>query len=159
RWPRAPEIGYQVPVSGAWHPVRDRKRSHRMREVDLQSAGALLLWGFLFFSLRSTVFVSTGLWLLGTGWGQARRVYRRPFAPGQVRKELLSAVGILAVDAFVQVLVHALGLIHFVPASVSNVAFTFLAMFVFFEAWFYATHRLFHTRAFYWIHAQHHVAK
>ncbi len=110
--------------------------------------------------LRSGLIVGAAfLWLRFSAFARSRKVFRLSLADGQLRSELFAAIPILVLDAAaVTALVHA-GLLTPAPATWSNVLVTFALMFVLFEIWFYVTHRAMHTRALFFIHRQHHVAK
>ncbi|AEI62262.1 sterol desaturase family protein [Corallococcus macrosporus] len=122
-----------------------------------------------FLKLLPVVFVVSGglkAVILWAGWklthlkSAARlRVYRRAFGKGQLRSEVRAALIVIGCDAL---LISAFRAFHderFAPFRWTATLLTFAWMFVMFEAWFYVTHRLMHTRALYWIHAQHHVAQ
>jgi Delta7-sterol 5-desaturase len=112
------------------------------------------------FMLRSSLAVLIGVWVVfGTAWGRDRRIYRIPFADGQISKELAT---ILKVVPFYSVLVgtaYYFQLVRFSPSGLGANLFTFLLLFVWNETWFYGLHRLLHTKRFMKIHAAHHRAR
>ncbi|WP_426749434.1 sterol desaturase family protein [Myxococcus sp. Y35] len=104
--------------------------------------------------------------VLGLGWGVSHlksaerlRVYRRALAPGQLRSEARAALVVIVGDALLISVFRAYQRELFAPFTWTATLLTFAWMFVTFEVWFYVTHRLMHTRALYWMHAQHHVAQ
>jgi len=102
----------------------------------------LLVCGF-FFGVRAAV-------------AGRRRISSHGLRPGQLRDELNANLKSLAFDWIVICGIVALR----IPASHSfswpALALSFLAMYVYFEAWFYAVHRLLHVRRFRVHHAWHH---
>jgi Delta7-sterol 5-desaturase len=123
---------------------------------------ALFLLGMLV--ARGAVVTVIATLLCNTRWARRRTVVQGAIASSQMRKELVAALGVVAVDAVVIALVLHAQLLETITASPTLdgalwVTASFLLMFVWFEIWFYVTHRLFHTRALFWIHRQHHVAR
>lgn len=100
-----------------------------------------------------------GLLLQRTRWAKRRVIYALPVAPGQYASEFRAALAVIAFDALYQPLLLTWASRSFAPATVSNVLFTVALGFVLNELWFYVSHRLMHTRALYFIHAQHHTAR
>ena len=100
-----------------------------------------------------------GLWLTGRAWFRRRRVYGLEVPPGQARAELRYGLWVVAFDAVFLPLVVGSGAARFVAPSLASALATVAFGFVANELWFYASHRLLHTRALYFIHAQHHVAR
>lgn len=86
------------------------------------------------------------------------RIYRVPLAMGQLRKESLSVLPVLAIDAALLLGFRHLTGLSFAPTSPTSFALAFVWVFVGFEIWFYVLHWLMHTKSLYFIHAQHHVA-
>ncbi len=112
--------------------------------------------------------VSGAIKVLGValGWkvsqlqaAQRRRVYRRALPPGQLRSEARAALTVIVGDALLITAFRMYQDARFAPFTWQATLLTFAWMFVMFEVWFYVTHRLMHTRALYWVHAQHHVAQ
>lgn len=130
-----------------------------MEPLTLQAWLASTLQLLAFFLARTVVVAGGAMALLRTRLGQARRVYRHAFAPGQLRSELLSGARNLALDAALITLAHQGGLFEFVDFGWGVLAATFLVLFAWYEVWFFATHRLLHHEWLYPLHAQHHVAK
>jgi Delta7-sterol 5-desaturase len=110
--------------------------------------------------LRSGLFVAAAfLWLRFSNFARRRRVFRLPLPDGQVRSEMLATIPVLLLDAAAITAVFYTGLLTPAPATMTNTIGTIVAMFVLFEIWFYFTHRAMHTKALFFIHRQHHVAK
>lgn len=131
-----------------------------MTEVlQLPFVGLLLLYTG-FFSLRTLVIAGGMTWLVTrTRFAQARRVYRLAYGRGQLQSELVSAVKVILLDALIIAAFLRLGGVELAPATLTSSLLTFALLFLWYEVWFYATHRLLHTRALYFLHAQHHTAK
>ena len=119
----------------------------------------VFLIALLVIFTRAAVVIGSATLFLRTRLLQARRVYRRAFGKGQLWNEARSAVVVLVADAAVFALVRSQGWLHFTEPTPARTAFTLVLFFVWYEVWFYVTHRAMHTRALYRIHAQHHVAK
>lgn len=118
---------------------------------------AVVFAGFL---LRSAIILGVAfLWLRFSAFARRRKVFRIALPPGQVRSEVFAAIPILMLDAAVVTAVIYTGLLTPTAANWSNMLVTFALMFVLFEIWFYLTHRAMHTKALFFIHRQHHVAK
>lgn len=109
--------------------------------------------------LRAIVLIGAASLFLRSPIAQARRVYRHAFSRGQLKKELAVAIPVLLLDAATFTLFRSLGWISFADATPARTVLTFALMFVWFEVWFYATHRALHHPKLYFLHAQHHVAR
>jgi Delta7-sterol 5-desaturase len=121
-------------------------------ELFILSAG----YYFLRTALISGVAVC---FLASSAKANARRIYRLPVEMPQFLSELKAGTLILIIDASaVTLLIHYNWFRHVEGSLALNLA-TFSGIFVWFEIWFYVTHRLLHRRAFFFIHAQHHIAK
>jgi sterol desaturase/sphingolipid hydroxylase (fatty acid hydroxylase superfamily) len=130
--------------------------SRDMTFVSLLAAGTGIL---LFMAFRSALLVGAAfLWLRFSAFAKRRRIVRGAFADGQIASELKAAIPVLVFDAAAAAAVIGAGWIRIGEPSWQLAALTFAGMFVWFEIWFYATHRLMHTRSLYWIHRQHHTA-
>ena len=121
------------------------------------------LWLLGTMIVRSVVVTLAATWLTRTAWARARWVRAEGPTRAQTKSELVAAVLVILVDACVIALaLHTSVLTAIEPSRTASGAIwvlgSFAFMFVFFEAWFFVTHRLCHTRALYFMHAQHHVA-
>lgn len=123
--------------------------------------GFLTVLGFAFvvILIRAVIVVAPAMAFIRTKTAQARRVYRRPFGSQQFRSELTAAALVLVLDVLAFATFRRFGLIPFAEATPARTLFTFGLFFVWYEIWFYGTHRLLHARPLYFLHAQHHVAK
>lgn len=112
--------------------------------MQLTMLGALVGGAFLFLRSR---------------FAQQRRVFRVPFGKGQLKSELTAAVFVLTYNVATTTLLLSGGHIRAGEVGLLNTLVTFGVMFVFTEVWFYVSHRAMHSRALYFIHAQHHTAR
>lgn len=114
------------------------------------------------FAMQLTLLsvIMGGAWLfLRSRLAQRRRVYRVPFDKGQLASELSSAVFVLTYVTVTTGLQLSAGRARLGEPGLGNTLVTFIVMFVFTEFWFYVSHRAMHSRALYFIHAQHHTAR
>lgn len=94
-----------------------------------------------------------------TKWGHERRVQARAIPAGQVKKEFISTVFILFIDAVV--LFPDYLYFKFLPHADSNGwndLFTFVSLFLWMEVYYYVTHRAMHSRLLFWTHKKHHLS-
>jgi Delta7-sterol 5-desaturase len=118
----------------------------------------LILVGYYF--LRAALISGAAVIFLETSpKANARRIYKIPIEKPQILSEMRAGIFILLFDAMAATLLIHFNWFHHESGSLQFNLFTFGAVFIWFEIWFYATHRLLHTRAFFFIHAQHHTAK
>lgn len=99
------------------------------------------------------------LWVRHGAGALSRRIYRVPLAPRQSRSELRAGIAVLIFDAAVGTAFFYFGWIVKAAPGIANTALSFALMFAWYEIWFYATHRLIHTRPLYGLHRQHHTAR
>jgi sterol desaturase/sphingolipid hydroxylase (fatty acid hydroxylase superfamily) len=109
--------------------------------------------------LRAVLLAGGATLFLRTSLAKARRVYLRAFGKGQLWSELRAGMLALLFDAAAFALFRTQGWFVFAEPTPARNAFSFFLMAVWFEVWFYATHRAMHHKALYRLHAQHHVAK
>lgn len=109
--------------------------------------------------VRAVILIGAGSLFLRSRIARARRVYRHAFSRGQLAKELSVAVPVLLLDVAGFTLVRSFGWIQFAEPTLAKALFSFALMFVWFEVWFYVTHRALHHPKLYFLHAQHHVAR
>jgi lathosterol oxidase len=113
-----------------------------------------------YFAIRSLLVAGGAmLFLARSPMAQVRRVYRRSYAPGQLRSELGAAARVVAFDGVLIGALHASQALPLGRPGPWGTLVQLALLFVWFELWFYVTHRALHTRALYFLHAQHHVAK
>jgi sterol desaturase/sphingolipid hydroxylase (fatty acid hydroxylase superfamily) len=121
------------------------------------------LW-FVVDALRVVALIWPATVLARQPGARTRRVFRRLPDPQQIRREAAAAARVTLVDALVIATVLQMRLMDFAPAPnaasyVARTAWTFAVLFVWFEIAYWGLHRLLHTRALYFIHAQHHTAR
>ncbi len=108
--------------------------------------------------IRSLSLATVAGWLSRSAFGERVRVIARRRFSGQFRQELGTASLVLAFDAGVVTLATLLGVMPSAPVTLGVHVATFFAMLVWYDAWFYATHRLMHTKWLWRFHAVHHRA-
>jgi lathosterol oxidase len=112
-----------------------------------------------YYFLRTALISGAALFFISSSpKASARRIYKMPIELPQLASELRAGVFVLLVDAMSVALLIHYNLFRHAEGPLTN-ALTFAGIFVWYEIWFYATHRLLHSRAFFFIHAQHHMAK
>ena len=87
------------------------------------------------------------------------RIYLQPYSKGQMFLEARSGTLNFFIDIAVLLGINRLGLISVASNSLANIVVTYVCLFVWYEFWFYGTHRLYHSKALYFIHSQHHLSR
>jgi Delta7-sterol 5-desaturase len=115
----------------------------------------------LFTTVRSGIFISTVFaWSRWSAFAARFRIFRLPFQPGQLWQEACAGAGVLILDAALFTTVSHYGRLRMgYDNAPTSILLHVILISLWLELWFYATHRLMHHPALYWIHAQHHVAK
>jgi Delta7-sterol 5-desaturase len=135
------------------------------------TAQQLLMLVVAIFGLRllrvGLLLTLTFAWLRHSHFARSQRVLSGGYSPGQLRSEAGTGLQVLAFDAVAAALIFAgvqssMDLQHlgqlFDGQGWTRGVLTFAALFVWYELWFYMTHRLLHTRWGWRWHRQHHVA-
>lgn len=121
------------------------------------SVALLALILICYVTLRGLLFQG-GLfvWITKMQFPLQKRVFQIPYPKRQIQSELQASVINILIDSM-----FFATLIKWNPLQPvqGNILATFWISFVWFEIWFYASHRLFHTPQLFFIHKQHHVAK
>jgi Delta7-sterol 5-desaturase len=116
-----------------------------------------LALGFMAFVAARAIVLEGGLMFVinRTGLALRRRVLRLPYGKGQLLSEFKANLVTIFFDG-----VMIATLAHFVPPTPASqgIFISFIVSAVWFEIWFYVSHRVLHSKALYFIHRQHHVA-
>lgn len=113
-----------------------------------------------FFLLRSGMTIAIGCFIVRRlTIGYERRVYKIPYAPGQLKNELWTVLKIVPFYSVLIASTYYFGFIHYSSGSMPMLLLTFVLIFIWNEIWFYGLHRLLHHRRFIFIHAVHHRSK
>ena len=87
------------------------------------------------------------------------RIYIVPYTQGQMIREGIYGTVNFFVDIALLLGINRLGWIPIASNSLTHMVGTYVCLFVWFEFWFYGTHRLYHSKALYFIHSQHHLSR
>jgi Delta7-sterol 5-desaturase len=93
-------------------------------------------------------------------WHKKRRIFAIKVTENQIKREIRHSLVILLVDSLLTIALFQSGLLK--PLTDLSWSLTFLAFaahFVFFEVWFYCSHRLLHSRSLFKFHAIHHQSR
>ena len=109
--------------------------------------------GYLFFRLA----VVYGLFfILVKVFRKSHSVVKDKLPPGQIRFETFANIKAYFFDAMVFVVLLKFGAFQSKALVPMNILYTFAFCYVFFEIWFYATHRLMHMKSVWFTHKLHH---
>jgi lathosterol oxidase len=127
-------------------------------EIGFLGAFAVMLAMFL---VRATLVAGGAqLWLTRSAWAKARQIAHRAEAAINLRQDFWPALRTMLLDAVITALFLAAGWLKAIPEPTHlQVWSTFFVLFLWLEIYFYYSHRLMHTRALFWIHAEHHSRK
>lgn len=125
----------------------------------LATSGPLALagWVSLFFLVNTLVGVALGFGLERAMPG--KRIWSDPLFPGQLRHELVGNLVFLAVTIATSTLALSTGVVRFGAESAARAAGTFAALYVGFQAYFYALHRTLHLPSLVRFHRWHHASR
>lgn len=93
-------------------------------------------------SLIKILAVLIGFFLLWLSISERWTIYRLAYGKEQLYKELRSALVVLVLDAGLIVLFRTFAGHRFAPFALDSFVLTYAWMYLVFEVWFYATHRL-----------------
>jgi len=128
------------------------------RLVSASLFSAVLLFLAVFTVRMVLIAGAAALWLRFSEGARRRRIYLREIPRAQLLSELKATGVVLVLDALVVGVAMHEQWVRFEEPTPARTAGTFLVMFLWFEAWFYVTHRLMHLRPLFFLHRQHHVA-
>lgn len=95
-----------------------------------------------------------------TQWARKRRIVDREIGWNQIMADMIQGLKILALDAITVTLAIHFGFLKVFEHSTKLQIFSVVGlMFVWFEIYFYYSHRIIHLPKLFWIHRHHHVAK
>lgn len=121
-----------------------------------------VFWFAVYFPAALLVFAGTGTWLTWLNRKNPQRRIQRRNGEHRIRQDIKNSVVEIAVTSVIVALGLALRDAGYVVADPFTgplaVVAGFLALMVAYDAWFYWTHRLLHTKWFYRFHAPHHRA-
>ncbi|WP_141732211.1 sterol desaturase family protein [Oligoflexus tunisiensis] len=127
--------------------------------IDSTSLPLVLLGHFVMNVLAIALVCSVGFFFYYL-WHKKRRIFAIKVSENQLKREIRHSLVVLLVDSFLTIALFQSGLLR--PLTSLNWAWTilvFAAHFVFFEVWFYCSHRLLHSRALFKFHAIHHQSR
>src|SRR5439155_18540863 len=102
----------------------------------------LIAIAFAYYALRALLIAGgASIWVAKSPTAERRRVYRRPFADGQLKKELKAAIAVVLFDVAALLTANHFQLLKLSAPTLGATALTFAMTFVWIEIWFYATHR------------------
>jgi lathosterol oxidase len=118
----------------------------------------LAIIGILYFALRTSFAISLGSMLQKSKWALQRRIDLKNYPKSQFMSELKAGILVVVTDGLI---IASVIFFKFKLPTNSSLLLDFvgfLILFVWFEIWFFFTHKAFHTKYLYFIHRQHHVA-
>lgn len=110
------------------------------------------------FTTRAVLFGGGALlWVRFSKWAQKNLIYTKESIPLSWRLDGLPAISTLLLDSVLVGLAIWIGLFRLEEETTWTHAFiTFSIYYIWYELYFYYTHRLFHLPKFFWIHRLHH---
>ena len=122
------------------------------------SIPALILGTCAYLLVQRSALTLIGMAYAKSQRGQSQVIYKVPLAKNQFVRELKQSHWTFIFDSLVFAALIHFALVSTAAESTGKMVLTVTAQFIFFEVYFYLTHRALHTKAFYWIHRAHHIA-